>query len=75
MYNIDIILNSKEKVVWDFMKKKFMFDVLIFVLEIDVVVYFCFCYFEFYDCYWKFLWSNIFECCFGSLVYYIFVFF
>lgn len=63
----------KEKVARDFTKKKFMFDVLIFALEIDVVAYFCSCYLEFYDCHRKFSWSNILERCFGSLVYHTFV--
>lgn len=54
LHNIDITLNSvKEKVARDFTKKKFMFDVLIFALEIDVVAYFCSCYLEFYDCHRK----------------------
>lgn len=63
----------KEKVARDFTKKKFMFDVLIFALEIDVVAYFCSCYLEFYDCHRKFSWSNILERCFGSSVYHTFV--
>lgn len=46
--------NIKEKVARDFTKKKFMFNVLIFALEIDVVAYFCSCYLEFYDCHRKF---------------------
>lgn len=45
--------NIKEKVARDFTKKKIMFDVLIFALEIDVA-YFCSCYLEFYDCHRKF---------------------
>lgn len=65
--------NIKEKVARDFTKKKFMFDVLIFALEIDVVAYFCSCYLEFYDCHRKFSWSNILERCFGSSVYHTFV--
>lgn len=68
IYNI-----VKEKVARDFTKKKFMFDVLIFALEIDVVAYFCSCYLEFYDCHRKFSWSNILERCFGSSVYHTFV--
>lgn len=65
--------NIKEKVARDFTKKKIMFDVLIFALEIDVVAYFCSCYLEFYDCHRKFSWSNILERCFGSSVYHTFV--
>lgn len=72
-YNSFAQYRYKEKVARDFTKKKFMFDVLIFALEIDVVAYFCSCYLEFYDCHRKFSWSNILERCFGSSVYHTFV--
>lgn len=52
-YNSFAQYRYKEKVARDFTKKKFMFDVLIFALEIDVVAYFCSCYLEFYDCHRK----------------------
>lgn len=50
-YNIKQL---KKKLLEILRKKKFMFDVLIFALEIDVVAYFCSCYLEFYDCHRKF---------------------